>query len=157
VAVHIFHLVDGWERAAREAVRVLRRGGTFLHCWDEHDDAILNEVTQTWMQMVEDLGGSAQRVGTENPTGVSSWLRAQGLPVEPISLVSWETTATPRAALERITSRLWSRTWNVPDDIFHASTQRLTAWALDRFGVEIDTPYTRVNRFMGHVTHIPER
>lgn len=156
VAVHIFHLVDGWEQAAREVVRVLRRGGTFLHCWDEHDDAILNEVTQTWMQMVENLGGSAQRIGTENPAGVSSWLHAQGLPVEPISLVRWETTGTPRAALERITSRLWSRTWIVPDDIFHASTQRLTAWALGRFGAEIDTPYTRVNRFMGHVTRIPE-
>lgn len=157
VAVHIFHLVDGWQRALREALRVLRPGGLLLHCWDEHDDTSLEGVIKTWITLVEELGGSANRVGPESPRAVSSWLREQGLPVEELSLVCWETSTTPRRALERITSRLWSRTWLVPDEIFRISAQRLEAWALDHFGAEqMDVPHTRVNRFVVHKTQVPD-
>ncbi|HEY3994273.1 MAG TPA: methyltransferase domain-containing protein [Ktedonobacteraceae bacterium] len=156
IAVHIFHLVDGWEQAAREVLRVLRLGGFLLHCWDEHDDAALNSVTETWIKLVEELGDNAHRVGTETPHGVSAWLREQGFPVEELTLARWETVSTPRAALERITSRLWMRTWLVPDEIFQASIQRLEAWALDHFGAEhLDDPYVRVNQFIVHKTRIP--
>jgi ubiquinone/menaquinone biosynthesis C-methylase UbiE len=157
VAVHIFHLVDGWEQAAREALRVLRPGGFLLHCWDEHNDAALSSVIKTWIEIVEELGGNAYRVGSESPNLVSVWLREQGLPIEELSLARWETANTPRRALERITSRLWSRTWLVPDEIFQLSVQRLEAWALDHFGAaNLDTPYVRVNQFKVHKTQIPE-
>jgi ubiquinone/menaquinone biosynthesis C-methylase UbiE len=158
LAVHIFHLVDGWQQAVRECLRVLRPGGLLLHCWDEHDDASLNIVTETWMKFVEELGGNASRVGPESPRMVSTWLREQGLPVEELSIARWETVGTPRRAVERITSRLWSRTWLVPDDIFTASVQRLEAWALEHFGPEhMETPHMRVNQFVVHQTRLSER
>ena len=157
IAVHIFHLVDGWQQAVREALRVLRPGGILLHCWDEHDDSSLDGVVKAWIKIVEELGGSSYRVGAESPKMVSTWLREQGLPVEELSLVRWETTGTPRRALERITSRLWSRTWLVPDDIFAASVQRLTAWAHEHFGSEhMDAPHTRVHQFVAHRTRLEE-
>ncbi|HEX4713481.1 MAG TPA: class I SAM-dependent methyltransferase, partial [Ktedonobacteraceae bacterium] len=157
VAVHIFHLVDGWQQAVRESLRVLRPGGFLLHCWDEHDDTSLDIVIETWIKLVEELGGSAHRVGPESPRMVSTWLREQGLPVEELSLARWETIATPRRALQRITSRLWSRTWLVPDEIFQTSVQRLEAWALNYFGAEhMDTPHTRVNQFIVQRTQITE-
>ena len=156
VAVHIFHLVDGWQQAVNEALRVLQPGGYLLHCWDEHDDASLNSVIETWITIVEELGGSANRVGTESPRSVSEWLREQGLPVEELSLVRWETVATPRRAVERISSRLWSRTWLVPDAIFAASVERLEAWALVHFGAEhMDTPHVRINQFVVHRAQKP--
>lgn len=155
IAVHVFHLVDGWQQAVREALRVLRPGGLLLHCWDEHDDSSLNSVVRAWIKIVEELGGSSYRVGAESPKMVSTWLREQGLPVEELSLVRFETTSTPRHAVERITSRLWSRTWLVPDDIFAASAQRLTAWANEHFGAEhMDTPHTRVHQFVVHRTQL---
>lgn len=155
VAVHIFHLVDGWQQAVREALRVLRPGGLLLHCWDDHDDTSLEAIAGTWIDIVEELGGNARRVGPESPRVVSTWLREQGLPVEELSLVRWETTTTPRRAVERIGSRLWSRTWLVPDDIFATSIQRLTAWATDHFGAErMDTPHTRVSQFVAHRTQL---
>ncbi|MEO7022418.1 MAG: methyltransferase domain-containing protein [Ktedonobacteraceae bacterium] len=161
VAVHIFHLVDGWQQAVRESLRVLRPGGVLLHCWDKHDDSSLDSVTdvvtKTWLKIIEELGGSAHRVGTESPKAVSTWLREQGLPVEELSIARWETTATPRRALERITSRLWSRTWLVPDEIFATSVQRLNAWAFDYFGAEqMDTPHTHTNQFVVHRTQIAQ-
>lgn len=158
VAVHIFHLVDGWQQAVRESLRVLRPGGCLLHCWDEHDDASLNVVTEMWMKFVEGLGGSTNRIGPESPRMVSDWLREQGLPAEELSIARWETVGTPRQAVERITSRLWSRTWLVPDEIFAASVQRLEAWALDYFGPgHMDTPHMRVNQFVVHQTRTPAR
>lgn len=158
VAVHIFHLVDGWQQAVREALRVLRPGGALLHCWDEHDDTSLNNIVETWIKFVEELGGNTHRVGPESPRAVSAWLREQGLPVEELSIVRWETTTTPRRALERITSRLWSRTWLIPDEIFAASVQRITAWAFDYFGAErMDMPHTRINQFIVHRTQVAEK
>lgn len=155
VAVHIFHLVDGWQQAVRESLRVLRPGGLLLHCWDEHGDTSLHVVTRTWVKIVEELGGNAQRVGPASPKLVSAWLREQGLSVEELSVARWEATTTPRRALERITSRLWSRTWLIPDEIFTASVQRLTAWTLDHFGAEhMDTPHTRIDQFVVHRTQI---
>ncbi|MGH2509244.1 MAG: class I SAM-dependent methyltransferase, partial [Ktedonobacteraceae bacterium] len=155
VAVHIFHLVDGWQQAVREALRVLRPGGFLLHCWDMHGDSSLNIVAATWLKFVAELGGNAQRVGATSPKMVSTWLREQGLPVEELSIAHWETTTSPRQALERISSRLWSRTWQMSDEIFTASVQRLTAWASDYFGDEdMDTPQTLTNQFVVHRTQI---
>ncbi|HEU5374548.1 MAG TPA: methyltransferase domain-containing protein [Ktedonobacteraceae bacterium] len=153
VAVHIFHLVEGWQQAVREVLRVLRPGGLLLHCWDEHDNTLLDIVSKTWIDFVTELGGNASRVGPESPRIVSAWLREQGFPVEELSIARWETTLTPRLALERITSRLWSRTWLLPDEIFAASVQRLTAWVFDHFGADqMDTPHTHINQFVVHRT-----
>lgn len=157
VAVHIFHLVDGWQQAVREVLRVLRPGGMLLHCWDMNDDGSLRIVMDTWTKFVEELGGNTQRVGPASPKQVSAWLREQGLPVEELSIASWKTTTTPRRAVERITSRLWSRTWLISDEIFATSAQRLTAWALDYFGAEhMDTPHTRMNQFVVHCTRLAQ-
>jgi ubiquinone/menaquinone biosynthesis C-methylase UbiE len=155
IAVHIFHLVDGWQQAVREALRVLRPGGMLLHCWDRAGDSSLDSVHEMWVKFVEELGGSVQRIGPKSPTMVSAWLREQGLPVEELSVVRWETTTTPRRALERIASRLWSRTWSVPDEVFAASVQRLTAWATDHFGAEhMDAPHTLTHQFIVHRTQL---
>jgi SAM-dependent methyltransferase len=157
IAAHIFHLVDGWQQAVREALRVLRPGGYLLHCWDEHDDTALQSVTETWLKIVEGLGGDVSRPGAKSPRMVSAWLREQGLPVEELSLVRWESTTTPRRALQRITSRLWSRTWLLSDAIFRSSVQQLEAWALNHFGeAHMDTQHTRINQFIVHLTQVPQ-
>lgn len=157
LAVHIFHLVDGWQQAVREALRVLRPGGMLLHCWDEHDDTALDAITRTWISIVEELDGNASRVGTESPRMVSAWLREQGLSVEELSLARWETVSTPRHAFERISNRLWSRTWLVPDDLFLVSLQRLEAWMLEHFGKErMEEPHVRINQFVVHRTCLPQ-
>src|SRR5262249_37524438 len=139
-----------------ETLRVLRPGGCLLHCWDEHDDSSMEAVATMWVRLVEELGGTAYRVGAEAPRVVSAWLREQGLPVEEVSIARWETTSTPRHALESIASRLHSRTWHVPDELFAVSMQRLEAWALDYFGADrLDAPHTRVNQFIAHKTRLP--
>ena len=44
IAMHVFHLVDGWQQAVHEVLRVLRPGGIFLHFWDEREPSLLESV-----------------------------------------------------------------------------------------------------------------
>jgi ubiquinone/menaquinone biosynthesis C-methylase UbiE len=160
IAMNVFHLVHDWQQAVCEALRVLRPGGIFLHCWDEREHSLLEIVIQAWRDILEDLGDSS----TTEPRGApvqeatSIWLREEGWPVEELCPVAWETTVTPRRALKLISSRLWWRTWFVPNDLFNVSVQRLEAWARDFFGADqLDVPQTRMDRFVIHKTILSSR
>lgn len=156
IAMHVFHLVEGWQQAVREALRVLPPGGIFLHCWDEREPSLLESVIGAWRDILSDLG---DRSTTQPPRGApvqeatSAWLRAEGWPVEELCPLSWQTTITPRRALTFIRDQLWWRTWFVPDELFHASIQRLEVWVRDTFGADqLDVPHTRTDCLVIHKT-----
>ncbi len=148
LAVHVFHLVDGWQRALRETLRVIRPGGVFLHCWDELISAEAWPVGETWGKIVRELGGEVKRPGTDARSEVTTWLKDHTLQPREIPVVQWEVTQTPRESLEQVTRRLWSSTWVVPDDIFAESTVRLESWAKDYFGADIDKQYKGTRQFV---------
>ena len=148
LAVHVFHLVDGWQQAVREVLRVLRPGGAFLHCWDEFIKVDAWPVGETWGKIIRELGGNVKRPGAVVRTDVTEWLKEQGLLPQEIPVVQWEVTQTPREAVEQVTRRIWSSTWVVPDDLFAASVQRLESWAKDYFGGDMDTPFKGIRQFV---------
>lgn len=148
LAVHVLHLVDGWQQAVREVLRVLRPGGAFLHCWDEFVNGDAWPVGETWGRIIRELGGDVKRPGAVERSEVAEWLREQGLRPREIPVVQWEVTQTPRGAVEQVTRRIWSSTWIVPDDLFAASVQRLESWAKDYFGTNMDTQFKGVRRFV---------
>jgi ubiquinone/menaquinone biosynthesis C-methylase UbiE len=148
LAVHVFHLVDGWQQAMREVLSVLRPGGAFLHCWDEFVNVEAWPVGETWGKIIRELGGDAKRPGASARSEVTEWLKSQGLRPQEIPVVQWEVTQTPREAVEQVTRRLWSSTWVVPDDLFAASGVRLESWAKDYFGADMDTSFKGVRQFV---------
>ncbi len=148
LAVHVFHLVDGWQQALLEVLRVLRPGGVFLHCWDEFVNVEAWPVGETWGKIVRELGGEVKRPGASNRSEVTVWLEEHGLQSQEIPVEQWEVMQTPREALEQVTRRLWSSTWVVPDDIFAASVVRLESWAKDYFGAEIDKQFKGTRQFV---------
>ena len=148
LAVHVFHLVDGWQQAVREVLRVLRPGGAFLHCWDEFANVNAWPVGETWGKIIHELGGDVKRPGAVVRTDVTEWLREQGLRPQEIPVAQWEVTQTPREAVEQVTRRIWSSTWVVPDDLFAASVQRLESWAKDYFGADMDAPFKGIRQFV---------
>jgi ubiquinone/menaquinone biosynthesis C-methylase UbiE len=141
VAVHVLHLVPQWRRALDEALRVVKPGGVLLLGQDTHlsEDAQWHVQTH-WLNTVRELGGLTPRVGAAGFDAVLDELKRRGLPVEVLELTRWTTTRTPREGLQHITNREWSRTWNVPDDIFAESVRRLTAWAEQEYAGMMDTP-----------------
>ncbi len=148
VAVHVFHLVDGWQQAVREVLRVLRPGGWFLHGWDEHVISELKHVEEEWSRILQELGWQVSRPGTSSHSSVEDLLREQGLQSERIYVASWEVVGTPRQIIEYVTQRMGSGTWDVPDDIFRAATERLWQWANSYYGVKMDTKYRQGRRFV---------
>jgi ubiquinone/menaquinone biosynthesis C-methylase UbiE len=148
LAVHVFHLVDGWQQAIREVLRVLRSGGAFLHCWDEFVNVETWPIGETWGNIVRELGYEVKRPGASARSEVTAWLSEQGLQPQEFSAVQWEVTQSPREAVEQVTRRLWSSTWVVPDDIFAVSVERLVSWAKDYFGTGMDTQFRGIRQFV---------
>lgn len=148
VAVHVFHLVDGWQQAVEEVLRVVRPGGLFLHCWDEHMVSDVRKVEAEWPRILQGAGGTMSRPGTTSRFMVSDFLRSKGLHSEEIAVVKWAETVTPREAVERFTKHIWSGTLHIPDAIFALASQRLQTWANNYYGNALDKPYQQERRFM---------
>ncbi len=148
VAVHIFHLVDGWQHAVQEVLQVLRPGGALLHCWDEHGKLDVQDISEEWQKILQASGGRSRRPGVSSVHFVTQWLHEQGLQTQKIQAVSWERMVTPRQIVENITHRLWSNTWSIPDTIFVPAAERLTAWANERYQTDMDIPRLQECRFV---------
>jgi SAM-dependent methyltransferase len=148
VAVHVFHLISAWRKAVEEALRVLRPGGVFLHCWDEHLTSGGESLQERWVEMVRELGSEVAILGAVRRGAVTDYLREQGLSVEILRTVVWETQESPREAFEYIAQRVWSRTWLVSDEVFAASIQRLESWATNRYGAAYATPRPQSHQFI---------
>lgn len=154
VAVHVFHLVDGWQQGVREVLRVLRPGGRFLHGWDEHGVSELRCVEEEWLRILQELGWQVSRPGAPSHSSVEDLLHEQGLQPEKFYATSWEIAATPRQVIEYVTQRMGSSTWGVPDDIFRASTERLWQWANSYYGAKLDVEYRQGRRFVISKTQV---
>lgn len=148
IAVHVFHLVDGWQRAVDEVLRVVRPGGVFIHGWDEYVVSDVRRVEEEWPKILRSLGGTVSRPGTSSRLVVANFLREKGFQLEEYVLADWESVVTPRQAVEYVTRRIWSGTLNIPEDIFTQSTQRLWEWATSYYGEQLDTRYRQGRRFV---------
>ncbi len=154
VAVHIFHLIDKWERALQEVVRVLRPGGRLLQCWDTYDASAIGEVVNAhWRSLVQDLGGSTSRPGVSTHT-VKHWLKERGFQTQDELVLTWSQQVIPRQAIDYIAQRYWSSSWQLPDAIFTASVERLWAWAHKYFGSQIDVAQTQERHFFISTTRL---
>jgi ubiquinone/menaquinone biosynthesis C-methylase UbiE len=155
VAVHVLHLVPEWRRALDEVVRVVKPGGAFLLGQDVRNDRPRNLIHDEWDTIVRELGHTPDPVGAHGYTAVVEELKRRGLDVQEHTLATWQGGSVPRAALEDITQRLFSRTWAVPDDLFAESARRLTAWAEREFGDGLDTPQRATYSFKVAVARVP--
>ncbi len=155
VAVHVFHLVDGWEQAVQESLRVLRPGGSLLHCWDEFEKLDKGpSIGEEWSRIVKQLGSHVGRPGAVSVQRVTEWLNQHGYETERINVVRWHRMVTPRTSLEQITRRLWSGTWSVPDDIFAQSVERLNIWVAEHYGNNLDKEYQQECKFVINRTKV---
>jgi ubiquinone/menaquinone biosynthesis C-methylase UbiE len=150
IAVHVFHLVPEWKRAIDEALRVTRAAGALLIGQDVHSgsDALrAGQIQDHWRAILREMGYTPRNVGAAGFDAVLAELRDRGHTVDEHTVATWETAHTAREALETITTRLWSGTWTVPDDIFAESVRRLTAWADGTYGARLDTPILAPHAF----------
>src|SRR5260370_4617658 len=102
LAVHVFHLVDGWQQAGCEVLRVLRPGGAFLHCWDEFARVEKWPVVETWGKIVHALGGEVRRPGATRRAAVTVRLKAEALQPQEVPVVERAVKQRGRGAVGRV-------------------------------------------------------
>lgn len=151
LTVHVLHLISGWEQALGEIDRVLKPGGCYLNCADSFTtEAAKRSVQHLWTTIVRELGFPAQDghgVGA-GLDRVAEALRARGWATEQLRTVTWDVAVSPAMEVAHIAQRLWSRTWNVPDDLFAAALPRLEDAARARYGAEYDRPQHATGQFV---------
>jgi ubiquinone/menaquinone biosynthesis C-methylase UbiE len=141
VIVHVLHLTTEWRRVLDEALRVLRPGGCLLLGQDEHSTETRPVIERQWLDIVRALDPSISLtyIGA-GYSAVAAELRARGLVIEETRPVSWAVRRAPADVVNRLARRGWSRTWDVPDDIFAESIRQLEAWARQEYGATLDEP-----------------
>jgi len=134
VAVHVFHLIAGWERAIVELHRVIRTGGALALGFNETDEPTPSEqLRERWQAIAHELGGDTRRPGARHDE-VDLRLEATFGPPRREVLATWERGESLRRRLDALAARTNSDTWALPDSILHESIARAEAWASATYG-----------------------
>jgi len=150
-AVRIFHLLGDWQHAIHEARRVLRKDGYLLIAHDIADQSDtpvdpIHIAHDKWDDILHDLGilkGSI-RPGFWRPDNtINDFLKENGAQVEVVDLARFESRAiSVRIMVERHEKRMYSRDWELPDEIHAQAVKNLNHW-LDN---ECETPDLKVSK-----------
>lgn len=134
-AVHLFHLVKGWEGGVAEAHRVLKAGGFFLISWHRRmHDSPNRLIRQELARLAEKHGASTKRPGVQTEEEIIQELAKWGHPPRIVDVVEWTEPATPAEILAEIDQQIHSETWMIPRAVLDAVMPDLRAWAEDHFG-----------------------
>jgi ubiquinone/menaquinone biosynthesis C-methylase UbiE len=108
VAVHVFHLIPGWQQALSELARVLKPDGRLIHCWNNNDQVI--DIQALIKSRGDD--GRAEVVGARGTT----YLEDLGWQAGVEEVCSFTRQQRPVDVLDQMRRRVWSRTWRLTDD-----------------------------------------
>ncbi|MBW4692646.1 MAG: class I SAM-dependent methyltransferase [Lyngbya sp. HA4199-MV5] len=136
LTVHLLHLVANWQNVLSEIRRVLKPEGIFLYVHGRGNDAKpgdfdfnqpQHEFKQRWDEILADHGVQLKDYGATE-ADVLEDLAQQGATVETIVAAEWRIEQTIGELLHRYQNRMYSSSWQIPNDIFAAAIQTLTAW-----------------------------
>jgi ubiquinone/menaquinone biosynthesis C-methylase UbiE len=147
VAVHVFHLIAGWQRAIAELRRVVRPSGILAIGANHTPHSTANEQLRNhWRAIVRELGGDTSRPGAPLPE-VEALLTATFGPGRRETLATWEQHESLGRLLGALAARTNSYTWAIPDAILHESLRRAETWARETYG-DLDQQHTTEAHFV---------
>jgi ubiquinone/menaquinone biosynthesis C-methylase UbiE len=130
VAVHIFHLIVGWQQALVELARVLKPDARLVHCWTVKDQAIDVEAI-----LKPEGGGRANTVGARG----SAFLEEAGWRVLGEETLTFTRQQRPMEIIENMRTRVWSGTWRLTDKQLNTSIATLQR-AIDERYADANAP-----------------
>jgi SAM-dependent methyltransferase len=145
---HVMHLVGPWREALREYRRVLVPGGRYINAHSENaGDSIQDQVRDHWRAWVKDHGHTSHPAGVRDDNELFEEIRGMGADIRQVQVVEYITTQTVRQTIDRIASRSFSHSWDVPEDIFAASLHELRDWAQKEYP-DWDQPQEEKDQFI---------
>ena len=140
LTVHVLHLIGNWPAALREIRRVLRPGGSFVNSWNPHtENDIDTELRDYWRSRVKALGAQWRRPGVESREALLAELAGMKAQVTDVTAARTITSVAPQAVIDSIAKRIYSDTWDVPEDVFRQSLTELQTWAGQTYS-DLDQP-----------------
>jgi SAM-dependent methyltransferase len=152
LTVHVLHLIPVWRDVLREFKRVLVPGGLYLNVrtWDMVGASVADAVRTFWRDWLKAHGVDAGHPGVRSNTELLDELRQLGASLSEVEPVRYPDPINLRQELDHFAARVYSETWDIPDEIFDASMKELRAWAMRKYG-DLDREIVDEVRFVIHV------
>jgi ubiquinone/menaquinone biosynthesis C-methylase UbiE len=148
LTIHLLHLVGDWRTALREIRRVLRPGGLYVNSWNPHTNADIDtRLRDYWRDRVEAHGAQWRRPGVQTREELLGALGLMGATVEELTAGRSVHSVSPQAVIASIASRIYSDTWEVPDDVFSVTLGEVREWAAHTYG-DLNQAETVEQRFV---------
>jgi SAM-dependent methyltransferase len=146
-AVHVFHLIAGWQQAANEARRVLKPGGGLILGHSRRDPhSPLAEIREHWAQIVNDHAPKDPRPGVRQGDVLDAYLQSLGAQISSWDAAEWETLTSPAEAIRELDAGFYSSTWHLSPEKLHECGAALRQWAWDEYG-DLEQPIRTTMRF----------
>ena len=134
-AVHVYHLVANWEYALRQALRVLKPGGTLLISYHYRGaDSPNRRLRQKLSELIEPYGINTRRPGAQNSEELKTELEKLADDLKIVHIATWKESSTLAEILDQLGARIFSETWAIPPDLMARIMPSLRAWAEQEVG-----------------------
>lgn len=154
LGVHILHLVSDWQQAIREARRVLAPAGYLVIGYENSaSDTPGVALRRQWHALVGEAGvGLSSRAGYWPAT--QEELIEGGAYSAVYRVAQWEDVVVPRTVLAEQRNRVFSHSWEVPDDVLETVNGRMEKWAIEQYG-SLDVELRSEREFLLSVNQFP--
>jgi ubiquinone/menaquinone biosynthesis C-methylase UbiE len=146
-AVHVFHLIAGWQQAAAEVRRVLNPHGTLFLGQSRRDpDSPRTGIREQWSRLVRDNSNKDQRPGVRDSDELDAYLRKLGAQISCREAAQWETLSSLAETIQELEAGFYSSTWHLSTEQLHSCATSLRAWAREQYG-DLEQPVKTITQF----------
>ena len=154
IGVHILHLVPEWQKAMREVRRVLAPGGYLVLGYEDvAPDDPGHEIRHQWHEFVRESGVNLTMRSGSWPA-IEAALIDGGAYMSVYRVAHWVEELQPAILLNEQRTRVFSHSWEVPDDVLEAVHKRMVTWTTERYG-SLDTVLRSEREFLVSVSQFP--
>jgi ubiquinone/menaquinone biosynthesis C-methylase UbiE len=133
-AVHVFHLIAGWQQAANEVRRVLKAGGgLFLGHSRRDPHSSLAAIREHWSQIVNENAPKDGRPGVRQADVLDAYLQSLGAQISNWEAAQWETLTSPAEAIRELEAGVYSSTWRLSPEKLNECGAALRQWAREEY------------------------
>ncbi len=134
-AVHVFHLVAGWQNALAEVHRVLKTDGYLLLSFHHRaPDSPNVKLRKKLGALALERGVDARRPGVPSADAQNAELEKWDGGLKRVEAARWVSSATPAQVIDQIAARIYADTWLIPPDLLSELIPQLGEWARAEFG-----------------------
>jgi ubiquinone/menaquinone biosynthesis C-methylase UbiE len=135
LAVHVYHLIAGWQMALQESLRVRKRGGVLLYGsgW-RPPDSMPSQIREHFIQIVKAKYPQETQPGVHDFERIKHTLLETGAKMDEWSAAVWTGTIHLAGFIQDLENRTYSSTWRLPSEVLSSSVAELRVWAKDQFG-----------------------